>query len=88
MKVVTIKAYDGKGESKVLAGEIEFTKPETLAECVQVEGGDESKVLAHYWSAKVIAEQNKLRTGGVSKAEKFKAALIETAKADKAKGDP
>ena len=88
MKKVTIKAYNGRGENKVFAGELEVNKPDTLKEATEIEGGDESKVLAAYWSSEVIAYQNQIRTGSGTKADQFKAKLIDEAKADKAHGDP
>ena len=87
MKTVVIKAYDGKGENKQLAGEREVQKPESLAEAVKLHGNEEY-VLKRYWNSEVIFVQNQLRTGSASKAEAFKTALIGDATKDKAADDP
>lgn len=86
MKTVTIKAYNGKGEDKVLAGEREVQKPDTIPEALTLHGNE--YVLKRYWADHVIVVQNQIRTGAQPKAEQFKQALIEEATKDKAAGDP
>src|SRR3989304_1390053 len=86
MKTVVIKAFNGKGEHKQLAGEREEQKPESITEALKLHG--EEYVLKRYWADHVIVVQNQIRTGSAPKAEVFKSALIAEAAKDRAAGDP
>ena len=57
MKSVTIQAHD---KNKVFLGEFPAKEPETIEECLEVEGGSEKEVVKHYWGAKVIALRSTL----------------------------
>ena len=86
MQNVIIKAYNGTGKDKVIAGEKESSKPDNITEAVELYGGE--YVLKRFWADHVIVVQNQIRTGGTSKAGRFKQALVEEALKDKNEGDP
>jgi hypothetical protein len=87
MKSFLVKAFNGIGKDKVFAGEKEIPMPETLAEAIQNEAGDEKEVLGHYWAAKVIDEQRKLRAKTSDTAKSQLAAAILIAKQQLDAGD-
>jgi hypothetical protein len=79
---VTIKAHNGVGDKKTLAGEKEVQKPLDVSEAVELYGP--SEVLAGFWASYVIDVQREIRGGGkVSKLNK----LIARARELKAAGD-
>jgi hypothetical protein len=87
MKKFIVKAFNGIGKDKVFVGEKEIDQPETLAECVQCEAGDEKEVVGHYWSSKVIDEQRKLRAKTADNAKTQLAEAIRIAKTQLDAGD-
>ena len=81
MKKVTIKAFTGSGDSKVLMGEREENQPETMAELL--EEFPEEKIIELVWRSHAIEVQAELRNqNGQSAKAKVKA--LEMA----AKNDP
>lgn len=85
MQKVTIKAYNGKGESKEFAGEKEVNRPTTVDEAVEMFGSE--RVLKGFWASEAIHVQNQIRTGtGHSPRAKLNT-LVEEARRQKATGD-
>ena len=82
MHKVTVKAYNGSGDSKTFAGEREVDCPDTLEDATMLEGGDVKKVLSAYWSSKVIDIQRQIRSGTTVSAKAQLNMLLAKAKTD------
>ena len=85
MKKVTIRAHNGRGEDKVLAGEQAANQPETLEEAIAEYGAD--TVLGRFWDSHVIFVQNQIRTGTGHGTKSKVNALVVAARKQKAEGD-